>query len=130
MGRTFHAVDLDATNDDLPFGIAVANVQLEADARVAIQIPEGQDWQQIGPGFTVESLQLHSVELPDRHQEPIGRRARGRTFHVCNKSKERGRMGDIAVGQVGREDLMRKGRDRPDDERVIEQRTTASTYIR
>lgn len=72
VGCTFYAVDLDATNDDLPFGIAVANVQLEEDARVAIQIREGQDWQQIGPGFTVESLQLHSVELPDRHQEGTG----------------------------------------------------------
>ncbi|RMG95024.1 MAG: hypothetical protein D6705_14720 [Deltaproteobacteria bacterium] len=69
VGCLFYAVDLDSHDlaENLPYAVAVANVQLAQDAEVLIEQKVGGAWQTVAGPQTVGALQLATFQLPDKH---------------------------------------------------------------
>ena len=69
VGCRFYAVDLDSHDlaENLPYAVAVANVQIAQDAEVVIEQRVGGVWQTVAGPQTIAALQLATFQLPDKH---------------------------------------------------------------
>lgn len=74
VGCTFAAVDLDS-HDDVEteqFAVVVSNPQEAATATVTVEVGSVAGWVAVAGPVMVGPSQLHSFELPDRHQDDSG----------------------------------------------------------
>ncbi len=79
VGCKFFAVDMDSHDlaENQQYAVSVANVQLETPSTVVIEVKENGVWQVAGGPQEIGPLQLHTFNLPPRHQDDSGVRPGG-----------------------------------------------------